>query len=78
MSLSAITIKIFFLSNLLISLYHESVNGGFCTKTNISAYRDCLADMPVGLTDIPIELIDMPVELAGIPVELVDMPIKVI
>ena len=77
MSLSAITIKIFFLSSLLISLCCKSVNGGFCTRTNISACGDCLADMPVGLADIPVELADMPVELAGMPAELADMPVEV-
>jgi hypothetical protein len=70
-SLSAIIIKISFLSSLLISLHHESVNGGSCTKTNISIYRDCLTGILVGLTDIPIELI-------GILVEFTDMPIEVI
>ena len=62
-SLSAITTKILFLSSLLISLHHKSVNGGFCTKTNISIYRDCLADIPIGLIDMPIKLIDMPIEI---------------
>ena len=78
MSLSAITTKIPFLSSPLISLCCESVNGGFCTRTNISICGDCLADMPVGLTDIPIKLIDMPVELTGMPVELADIPVEVI
>ena len=77
-SLSAITIKIFFLSSLLISLCRKSVNGGFYTKTNIFAYRDCLADISAGLTDIPIKLTDMPIELTDMPAELVDMPIEVI
>ena len=63
MSLSAITIKIFFLSSLLVSLCRKSVNGGFCTRTNISVYGDCLTDIPVGLADIPAELVDMPVEV---------------
>ena len=63
MSLSAITTKIFFLSSLLISLCCESVNGGSYTKTNISIYRDCLVDIPIGLTDIPIKLIDIPMEV---------------
>ena len=62
-SLSTITIKIPFLSSLLISLCCESVNGGSCTKTNISVCGDCLTDIPVGLVDILIELIDMPVEV---------------
>ena len=77
-SLSAMTTKTLFLSSPLISLRRESVNGGSCTKTNISAYRDCLADMPVGLINIPIKLIDMPIKLTGMPVELVDMPAEVI
>ena len=70
-SLSAITIKISFLSSLLISLRCESVNGVSCTKTNISTCGDYLTDIPVGLIDIPIEL-------AGMPAELIDMPIEVI
>ena len=70
-SLSAITIKTPFLSSLLISLCCKSVNGGFCTKTNISVYGDCLTDIPAGLINIFIKLTD-------IPMELVDMPIKVI
>ena len=78
MSLSVITIKIPFLSSLLISLCRKSINGGSCTRTNISVYRDCLTDIPVGLADIPIELANMPVELAGMPVELINMPIEVI
>ena len=77
MSLSTITIKIFFLSSLLISLHHESVNGGSCTKTNISTCGDCLADIPVGLIDISTKLADMPIKLAGMPVKLIDMPIEV-
>ena len=79
------TTKTLFLSNLLISLRRESVNGVSYTKTDISAYRDCLTDMPTELVDVPAELADVPVELADIPVELadipaelVDMPIKVI
>ena len=70
-SLSAITTKIPFLSSLLISLCRESVNGGFCTKTNIFACGDCLTDMPVGLIDIFIKLISIPVELADMPVEVI-------
>ena len=70
-SLSAMTTKIPFLSSLLISLRRKSVNGGFCTKTNISTCGDCLTDIPIGLADIPTELVDMPIELT-------DMPIKVI
>ena len=71
MSLSAITTKILFLNSLLISLRRESVNGGSCTKTNISACGDCLANIPVGLADIP-------TKLTGMPAELTDMPTKVI
>ena len=78
MSFSAITIKIFFLSSSLISLYCESVNGGSCTRTNISICRDCLVDIPVGLIDIPIKLIDMPIELIGIPIKLIDISVKII
>ena len=63
MSLSAITIKILFLSSLLISLRCKSVNGVSCTKTNISACRDCLTDIPAGLIDIFIKLIGIPVKL---------------
>ena len=71
MSLSTITTKIFFLSSLLISLYYKSVNGGSCTRTDISTYRDCLADIFMGLADILIKL-------TGMSAELVDMPAKVI
>ena len=70
-SLSAITTKTPFLSSLLIFLRYKSVNGGSCTRTNISACRDCLANMSMGLTDIPIKL-------AGMPAGLTDIPIKVI
>ena len=70
-SLSAITIKILFLSSLLISLYHESVNRGFCTKTNISICGDCLINMPIGLVDIFIKLINMPTKLTNIPIEVI-------
>ena len=56
MSLSAITTKTLFLSSLLISLRCEFVNGAFCTRTDISACRDCLADMPVELVDMPAEV----------------------
>ena len=68
------TTKILFLSSLLISLRRESVNGVFCTRTDISAYGDCLADMPTELADVPAELADVPVELADIPAELADIP----
>ena len=57
------TTKILFLSSLLISLRRESVNGVFCTRTDISACGDCLADMPAELADIPAELADMPAEV---------------
>ena len=77
-SLSTITTKISFLSSPLISLRRESVNRGSCTKTNISTYRDCLADMPVGLADIPAKLTDMPAKLTGMPAELTDMPVEAI
>jgi hypothetical protein len=62
-SLSAITIKIPFLSSPLISLRYKSVNGASCTRTNISIYRDCLADIPAELAGMPIELADMPIEV---------------
>ena len=70
-SLSAMTTKTPFLSSPLISLCCESVNGVFCTRTNIFTYRDCLADIPMGLTDIPIKLTDIPIELIDIPVEAI-------
>ena len=63
MSLSAIIIKIPFLSSPLISLRRESVNGVSCTRTNISTCGDCLADIPVGLIDIFIKLAGMPAKL---------------
>ena len=63
MSFSIITAKTPFLSSPLISLYYESINGASCTKTDISIYRDCLADIPVELADIPAKLTDMPVEV---------------
>ena len=72
------TIKIPFLNNLLISLRCKSVNGVSCTRTDISACGDCLADMPTELADIPAELADIPAELADMPAELADMPAEVI
>ena len=62
-SLSAITTKTFFLSNLLISLRYKSINGASCTRTDISACGDCLADIPAELADMPAELADMPAEV---------------
>ena len=56
MFLSAITTKTLFLSSLLISLRHESVNGASCTRTDISACGDCLVDIPAELTDMPVEV----------------------
>jgi hypothetical protein len=41
MSLSIMTIKMPFLSSLLISLHHESVNGVSYTRTNISIGGSC-------------------------------------
>ena len=76
-SFSVITAKTPFLSSLLISLCCDSVNGVSCTRTDISACGDCLADMPAELVDMPVELADMPVELAGMPVGLADMPAEV-
>ena len=78
MSLSTITIKIFFLSSLLISLRCKSVNRGSCIRTNISICGDCLVNMPVGLINILIKLIDMPVKLIGILIKLTDILIEVI
>ena len=46
-SLSVITTKTPFLSSPLISLYHKSVKGVSCTRTNISTGGDCLIDIPV-------------------------------
>ena len=74
MSFSAITIKTPFLSSPLISLCRESVNGVSCTRTDISACGDCLANMPAELADVPAELADVPAELADIPAELADIP----
>ena len=47
------------------------MNGGSCTKTNISTCGDYLTDIPVGLTDISIKLIGIPTELADMPVEVI-------
>ena len=63
MSLSIITIKIFFLSSLLISLRCKSINRASCTRIDISAYRDCLVDILAELADMPVELMDMPAEV---------------
>ena len=63
MFLFAITIKTFFLSSLLISLYYKSVNGAFCIRTNIFIYRDCLIDIPIEFINMPIKLTDMPIEV---------------
>ena len=56
MSLSIITAKTPFLSSLLISLCCKSIKGVFCTRTNISAYGDYLADMPMELISIFIKV----------------------
>ena len=56
MSLSAITTKTLFSNSPLISLYCKSMNRASCTRTNISTYRDCLADIPIELMDIPVEV----------------------
>ena len=69
-SLSAMTTKTLFLSSLLISLCRESVNGASCTRTDISIYRDCFADIPVEFADVPVELIDIPAELADMLMEV--------
>ncbi len=47
MSLSVITAKTPFLSNLLISLRYKSIKGVSCTRTNIFVGGDCLVDIPV-------------------------------
>ena len=72
------TTKIPFLSSLLISLRYKSINGVSCTRTDISACGDCLADMPAELINIPAELADIPAELINIPAELADIPAEVI
>jgi hypothetical protein len=46
-SLSIITIKTPFLSNLLISLCYKSVKGVSYTKINIFIGGDCLTDIPI-------------------------------
>ena len=46
-SLSVMTVKTPFLSNLLISLYYKSVKGVFCTRTDISTGGGCLADISI-------------------------------
>ena len=48
-SLSIMTTKTPFSSSPLISLRRESVNVASCTRTDISACGDCLADMPAEL-----------------------------
>jgi hypothetical protein len=45
-SFSIITTKTPFSSSLLISLRHKSVKEVSCTRTNISAGRVCLTDVP--------------------------------
>ena len=47
MSLFIITVKIPFLSSLLISLRYKSVKGVSCIRTNISAGGDYLTDIPI-------------------------------
>ena len=76
--LSVMTIKTPFSSNLLISLYHKSVNRVSYTRTNISIYRDCFADIAAELADVPIKLADILAKLADIPAKLANMPAKVI
>ena len=46
-SLSIITVKMPFLSSLLISLCYKSVKGVSCIRTNISTGGDCLMDIPI-------------------------------
>ena len=71
MSLSAIITKTPFSNSLLISLCHNSVNRAFCTRTDISTYRDCLVDIPAEFADIPAKLTDMPTKLADVPTEVI-------
>ena len=47
MSPSVITVKIPFLSSLLISLHYKSIKGVSCTRTNISIGGDCLIDISI-------------------------------
>ena len=61
--LSAITTKTPFSSSPLISLYHKSINGASCTRTDISIYRDCFVDIPAELVDIPVKLVNMPIKV---------------
>ena len=44
-SLSIITVKMPFLSSLLIFLYYKSVKGVSCTRTDIFIGGGCLVDM---------------------------------
>jgi hypothetical protein len=62
-SLSIMTTKTPFSNSPLISLHHKSVNGVSCTKTDISTYRYCLADIFVEFADMPAELANMPVKV---------------
>ena len=55
-SFSVITVKTPFLSSPLISLYYKSIKGVSYTRTNISIYGDCLADIPIELADISAEV----------------------
>ena len=56
MSFSIITANTPFLSSLLISLRYKSVKGVSYTRTDISIYRDCLADMPIEFIGISAEV----------------------
>ena len=47
MSFFVITAKMPFLSSLLISLYHKSIKGVSCTRTNIFTGGGCLANISV-------------------------------
>ena len=76
--LSAITTKTPFSSSPLISLHHKSINKTSCTRTNISAYRDCLVDILVELVNIPVKLAGIPAELMDIFTKLVDMSVKLV
>jgi hypothetical protein len=76
-SFSIITAKTPFSNSPLISLYHKSIKGVSCTRTDISIYKDCLADMPVKLIDMPVKFINVPAKFVNMPIKLADVPTKV-
>ena len=55
-SFSVTTAKTPFLSSPLISLYYKSIKGVSYTRTDISIYGDCLADIPIELAGMSIEV----------------------